>query len=127
MLTRRLKHADRIVTLADDSNYYYLWTKAKHQSRIEPVDVVTGCFIPGSSSRLVKTTEIMSLKPYRDYKAEQFRHVLEQLRPSSKMVLIEVGLTAQEVFELKQFTKLDDDAEAIVNAAREFLRLSRSR
>lgn len=40
---------------------------------------------------------------------------------------IVIDLTAQEVAALKQFTKLEDDAEAIAQAAREFLRLSRLR
>ena len=38
-----------------------------------------------------------------------------------------IDLTAQEVAALKQLTKLEDDAEAIAQAAREFLRLSRLR
>jgi hypothetical protein len=36
-------------------------------------------------------------------------------------------LTAQEVAALKQLTKLEDDAEAVAQAAREFLRLRRLR
>ena len=40
---------------------------------------------------------------------------------------ITINLTAQEVAALKQFTKLQDDAEAVAKAAREFLRLSRLR
>ena len=40
---------------------------------------------------------------------------------------ISIDLTAQEVAALKQFTKLQDDAEAVAKAAREFLRLSRLR
>lgn len=40
---------------------------------------------------------------------------------------IAIELTAQEIAALKQLTKLDDDAEAIAKAAREFLRLSRLR
>ncbi len=40
---------------------------------------------------------------------------------------ITIDLTAQEVAALKQFTKLQDDAEAVAKAAREFLRLSRLR
>jgi len=42
-------------------------------------------------------------------------------------VSIIIDLTAQEVAALKQLTKLEDDAEAIAQAAREFLRLSRLR
>jgi hypothetical protein len=42
-------------------------------------------------------------------------------------VSITIDLTAQEVATLKQFTKLEDDAEAVTKAAREFLRLSRLR
>ncbi len=40
---------------------------------------------------------------------------------------INIELTAQEISALKQFTKLDDDAEAVTKAAREFLRLNRLR
>ena len=40
---------------------------------------------------------------------------------------ITVDLTTQEVAALKQFTKLEDDAEAVTKAAREFLRFSRLR
>ena len=40
---------------------------------------------------------------------------------------ITINLTTQEVAALKQFTKLEDDAEAVTKAAREFLRLSRLR
>lgn len=40
---------------------------------------------------------------------------------------ITIDLTAQEVAALKQFTKLEDAAEAVAKAAREFLRLSRLR
>lgn len=40
---------------------------------------------------------------------------------------ITIDLTAQEVAALKQFTKRQDDAEAVAQAAREFLRLSRLR
>jgi hypothetical protein len=42
-------------------------------------------------------------------------------------VSVTVELTAQEVAALKQFTRLEDDAEAVTKAAREFLRLSRLR
>jgi len=42
-------------------------------------------------------------------------------------VSITVDLTTQEVAALKQFTKLEDDAEAVTKAAREFLRFSRLR
>jgi hypothetical protein len=40
---------------------------------------------------------------------------------------ITIDLTPQEMIALKQITKLDNDAEAVVKAAREFLRLSRLR
>ena len=40
---------------------------------------------------------------------------------------ISIDLTVQEVAALKQFTKVEDDAEAVAKAAREFLRLSRLR
>jgi hypothetical protein len=40
-------------------------------------------------------------------------------------VSINIELTTQEVAALKQATKLENDAEAIVKAAREFLRLRR--
>ena len=40
---------------------------------------------------------------------------------------IAIDLTAQEVAALKQLTKLENDAQAIAQAAREFLRLSRLR
>lgn len=40
---------------------------------------------------------------------------------------ITIDLTAQEVAALKQLTKLQDDAEAVAKAAREFLRLNRLR
>ncbi|MHB1424251.1 MAG: hypothetical protein ACYC3I_13830, partial [Gemmataceae bacterium] len=36
---------------------------------------------------------------------------------------INIESTAQEIAALKQFTKLEDDAEAVTKAAREFLRL----
>jgi hypothetical protein len=36
---------------------------------------------------------------------------------------ITVEMTAQELAALKQFTKLESDAEAVAKAAREFLRL----
>jgi len=42
-------------------------------------------------------------------------------------VSIAIDLTAQEVAALKQLTKLENDAQAIAQAAREFLRLSRLR
>jgi hypothetical protein len=44
-----------------------------------------------------------------------------------EIVKITIDLTAQEVAALKQFTKLEDAAEAVAKAAREFLRLSRLR
>lgn len=40
---------------------------------------------------------------------------------------INVELTSQEVAALKQITRLENDAEAVMKAAREFLRLSRLR
>ena len=40
---------------------------------------------------------------------------------------INIELSVQEVSALKQFTKLENDAEAVIKAAREFLRLSRLR
>jgi len=38
-----------------------------------------------------------------------------------------VEMSAQEMAAIKQLTRLDDDAEAIAQAAREFLRLIRLR
>ena len=40
---------------------------------------------------------------------------------------ITIEMSAQEIAALKQLTRLDNDAEAIIWAAREFLRLSRLR
>jgi hypothetical protein len=40
---------------------------------------------------------------------------------------ISVDLTVQEVAALKRLTKLENDADAVTKAAREFLRLSRLR
>jgi hypothetical protein len=40
---------------------------------------------------------------------------------------IQVEMTAQEIAALKQITKLENDADAVVQAAREYLRLSRLR
>ena len=40
---------------------------------------------------------------------------------------ITIEMPAQEIAALKQLTRLENDAEAIVQAAREFLRLSRLR
>ncbi len=40
---------------------------------------------------------------------------------------ININLTPQEIAALRQATKLDNDAEAVAQAAREFLRLSRLR
>jgi hypothetical protein len=42
-------------------------------------------------------------------------------------VSINIELTTQEIAALKQATKLENDAEAIAKAAREFLRLRRLR
>jgi len=38
---------------------------------------------------------------------------------------INIEMTAQEIASLKQITKLENDAEEVTKAAREFLRLSR--
>jgi hypothetical protein len=38
---------------------------------------------------------------------------------------ITIELSAQEIAAIKALTKLDDDAEAVVKAVREFVRLSR--
>jgi hypothetical protein len=40
---------------------------------------------------------------------------------------ITIEISAQEIAALKQLTRLDNDAEAIIQAAREFLRFSRLR
>jgi hypothetical protein len=40
---------------------------------------------------------------------------------------ITIEMPAQEIAALKELTKLENDAEAILKAAREFLRLSRLR
>jgi hypothetical protein len=40
---------------------------------------------------------------------------------------INIELPAPEIAALKQITKLDNEAEAVVKAAREFLRLTRLR
>ena len=40
---------------------------------------------------------------------------------------ITIEMPAQEIAALRQLTRLEDDAEAIIQAAREFLRLSRLR
>ena len=40
---------------------------------------------------------------------------------------INIELSVQEVTALKQFTKIENKAEAVIKAAREFLRLSRLR
>jgi hypothetical protein len=40
---------------------------------------------------------------------------------------ITIELTAQEIAALRQLTKLENDAEAVIKAAREFLRMSRLR
>jgi Arc/MetJ family transcription regulator len=40
---------------------------------------------------------------------------------------ITIDLTNQELTDIKQITKLEDDAEAVGKAVREFLRLSRLR
>jgi hypothetical protein len=42
-------------------------------------------------------------------------------------VTIQIELSVQEIASLKQITKLDNDAEAVTKAAREFVRLSRLR
>ncbi|HBI43701.1 MAG TPA: hypothetical protein DDY78_12750 [Planctomycetales bacterium] len=40
---------------------------------------------------------------------------------------ITIEMSAPEIAALKQLTRLDNDAEAVITAAREFLRLSRLR
>ena len=40
---------------------------------------------------------------------------------------ITVSMSAQEIEAIKQLTRLDNDADAITQAAREFIRLSRLR
>jgi len=40
---------------------------------------------------------------------------------------ISIELTAQEIASLKKLTRLENDADAVAKAAREFLRLSRLR
>jgi hypothetical protein len=40
---------------------------------------------------------------------------------------INIEMTAQEIASLKQITRLENDADAVTKAAREFLRLSRLR
>lgn len=40
---------------------------------------------------------------------------------------ISIEMTPQEIAAIKQLTNLDDDAQAIVRAAREFLRMRRLR
>jgi len=42
-------------------------------------------------------------------------------------VTINIEMTAQEIASLKQLTKLEDNAEAVIKAAREFVRLCRLR
>jgi hypothetical protein len=42
-------------------------------------------------------------------------------------VSITIEMAAQEIAAIKQITKLENDAEAVMKAAREFLRLSRLR
>jgi hypothetical protein len=42
-------------------------------------------------------------------------------------VSITIDMTTQEIAALKRLTKLDNEADAIAQAAREFLRLSRLR
>jgi hypothetical protein len=42
-------------------------------------------------------------------------------------VSITIEMPAEEIAALKQLTGLEDDAKAIIQAAREFLRLSRLR
>lgn len=49
------------------------------------------------------------------------------LRCGDLTVGINIELPAQEIAALKQLTKLENDAEAVIKAAREFLRLSRLR
>ena len=40
---------------------------------------------------------------------------------------MDIELTSQEIANLKQITKLQNDAEAVTKAAREYLRLSKLR
>ena len=40
---------------------------------------------------------------------------------------INIDMSPQEVADLKQITKLDDDSQAVAQAAREFVRLCRLR
>lgn len=42
-------------------------------------------------------------------------------------MILNIEMTAQEIALLKRITQLDNDAEAVTKAAREFLRLSRLR
>jgi hypothetical protein len=49
------------------------------------------------------------------------------MSPMETIMSITIEMTAQEIEALKQLTRLDNDAEAISHAAREFLRLSRLR
>jgi hypothetical protein len=44
-----------------------------------------------------------------------------------QVMSINIELTVEEVAALKQMTKIQDDAEAVSKAAREFLRLTRLR
>jgi hypothetical protein len=45
----------------------------------------------------------------------------------ARAMSINIEMTAQEIAALKQITKLENEAEAVIKAAREFLRLSRFR
>jgi Arc/MetJ family transcription regulator len=57
----------------------------------------------------------------------ELENVDEERRNGDRTMSINIELTAQEIAALKQFTKLDDDAEAVQKATREYLRLNRLR
>jgi hypothetical protein len=44
-----------------------------------------------------------------------------------KSMSVAVELTSEEIAQIKQLTRLDDDSQAVGKAVREFLRLSRLR
>ena len=50
-----------------------------------------------------------------------------KMSSEDRTVTINIELAAHEITGLKQITKLENDAEAVVKAAREFLRLARLR
>jgi len=53
--------------------------------------------------------------------------MMRPFRYGEQTVSITIEMPAQEIEALRQLTRLDNDAEAIIRAAREFLRLSRLR